>query len=144
VSKHIWLCRELAEYFDLDLPLLLRAKALRSAVRDALVLMTIEDVLARLIESGPLTGARRPYAVLIARARQLGDDSRLRAHLVEEAVDSDRWHAIDRAVHWSGTLRDLVDRGEMFLDEAEERLAREFPDEEMRAFALAAFRGGPS
>jgi hypothetical protein len=144
VTEFERLCLKLAEHFDVYAPRLVRAEALRSAVRDALALMTINEILMRLIDDGPLTGARNPCAVLIARARQIGEDAQLQAHLAEEAAESDRWQAIDRAVQRSSTLRDLVDRGLMFLDEAETQLATEMADEDIRAFALDALRGGPS
>lgn len=138
------LCLKLAESFDLDYPLLHRAKPLRSAVHDALGLMTIEEVLDRLLEQGPLTGGRKPYGVLIWRARQLAEDARLRARASEEAASSKRSKQIDRAVHRGQTANDLVRRDEQFADEAERELVREFADEELLAFALDAFRGGPS
>lgn len=144
MSEFNWLCWRLAEHFGIDAPPLVRAEALRSAVREALTLMSIDEVLARLIDDGPLTGARSPYAVLIGRARQLSEDVRLRTRMAEEAAESRRWAEINRAARRGETLRELVDQGVMFLDEVEELLATEFANEDIRAFALDALRGGPS
>lgn len=74
----------LAREFPISARLLARGPAFRSAVDEALVVMTADELLRRVVEGGGLAGARNPYGVIIGRIRQAVDGAL--AVLVEEAV----------------------------------------------------------
>lgn len=131
----------LAEHFGLDAVLLIRAKALRLGVEGALEFMDENKIVERILVAGPLTGASNPYGVLIARTRQLANDETQRSRLAEDRAEERRWKRVDAAARRGETLRDLVERGDLYTDEAADLLRGELADEDLRSIAIAALEG---
>lgn len=132
----------LAERFDgLEVPAMAHHSAFRQAVDGALAVLDEETVVARVVAQGPLTGARNPHAVIVARLRQLPALEGDRHRLMDDHEEARRWAAVDRAARRGETLRALVERGELYPDEAAGMLAREF-DDDLRGMAAAALIGG--
>jgi hypothetical protein len=115
-----------------------------AAVDDALAAVggDADAVVAFVVARGTLAGAQNPHAVVVARLRELVAIERKRRALVDEAAEARRWAALDRAARRGETLRALVDRGDIFADEASGMLAREFDDDDLRGIAAAALAGG--
>jgi hypothetical protein len=135
---------ELARRFPgLDPALLASRPAFRAALGDALDAVEDEATLvAQVLEAGPLTGARSPYGVIVGRLRRLRTLAEQRAGLLDEQTEVLRWRRVDHAARRGETLRQLVEAGTVFPDEARERVAGEFADPDLRGIALAALDGG--
>ena len=137
------IAHRLGEYFAaLEVPAMARHSAFRQAVEGALAVLAEEAVVARVVAQGPLTGARNPHAVIVARLRQLPALEAGRRRLMDENEEARRWAAVDRAARRGETLRALVERGDLFADEAGAMLSREFEDDDLRGLAAAALAGG--
>ena len=136
--------RALAREFPCVNPALLaRRPAFRSALADALAVMSETEVVERVTTLGALTGARDVCAVLIARLREIRALDEDRRRMADETAEAARWAGLDRAARRGEALRALVDRGDLYADEAADVLAREFSDDDLRSIADAALsRGG--
>lgn len=140
------LARALGERFPvLNVIAMRRVQAFRVAADEACrVLGDVGAVVAAVATYGELAGCRNPHAVLVSRLRWLVDDAAERGRLADEAHEAARWAAVDRAAKRGKTLRALVNRGELFADEAAGMIAREIPEEDLQALAMAALGGnGP-
>lgn len=136
-----YLAVKLAEHFPgIDAAVLARRSSFREAVAAAFEVAPSEVVLAEVVKLGSLTGARNPYAVLIFRLRELPAALIDCTRLSDEVDEGRRWAAVDRAAHRGETLRELVDRGELFPDEAVSAVAREFDDADLRGIAAVALQ----
>jgi hypothetical protein len=135
---------ELALHFPgINAALIASRLPFRAAVDGALAVMGEDTIVAAVIDMGPLDGARRPYAALIARVRELPALEDARVRLADEGAEARRWRRIDTAAKRGETLRQLVDAGRLHDDEAAEMLRREFPnDVDLRGIAEAALAGG--
>ena len=132
----------LAQRFpELDAALLARRPPFRAALADALAVMSETEVVEHVTTLGALTGARNGYGVLIARLREIRALDEDRRRMADEECEERRWAAVDRAVARGGTLRQLVDAGTIFADEAAHLVASEFPDDDLRGIARAALGG---
>lgn len=133
----------LAEHFGgLDVAAMACHSAFRQAVDGALAVLGEETAVARVVAQGSLTGARNPHAVIVARLRQLPALEGDRRRLMDDHEEARRWAAVDRAARRGETLRALVERGDLFEDEAGAMLSREFEDDDLRGLAAAALIGG--
>jgi hypothetical protein len=129
------------EFPGIDAGLLASRPPFRLAVRDVLRFMSEDAVVAEVVELGSLGGARSCYGVVITRLRDLPELVANRAQLADEVNEGNRWRRLDRAVCRGETLRALVDRGELFIDEAAGMVNREFIDADVRVVAMAALEG---
>lgn len=136
----------LAERFEmLDAPAMVRVPAFCASARTALAAAgSVDAVVHEVASLGPLSGARDPHRVTVARLRQVPALVADRARLLDELAEERRWAALDSAVRRGETLRALVDRGALFSDEAVDTLRRELADDDLRAVALAALEGDKS
>jgi hypothetical protein len=137
------LARALGKRFPvLDVIAMRRVQAFRVAADEACrVLGGVGAVVAAVGAYGELAGCRNPHAVLVSRLRWIVEDAAERRRLADEADEAARWAQVDRAAKRGETLRALVDRGELFVDEAVGMIAHEVPDEELRCYAMAALEG---
>ena len=134
---------ELAQRFGLDASRMRQARYWDMAVANAVALMPASAVVAELVEWGDLRGARNPWGVLLSRLRELPSVIDERERRREELAESARWRKVDRAVKRGETLRALVGRGDLRLDEATEQLGADFQDDrDLFAIAQAALTGG--
>lgn len=134
--------RALAREFPCVNPALLaRRPAFRSALADALAVMSETEVVEHVTTLGALTGARNGYGVLIARLREIRALDEDRRRMVDEEGEAARWRRVDAAARRGESLRQLVDAGTIFADEAAHLVASEFPDEDLRGIARAALGG---
>ncbi|MDA8037632.1 MAG: hypothetical protein M0Z69_00435 [Actinomycetota bacterium] len=128
---------QLAERFGLDVALLLDAGAFRAAFVAAVRHMSADAFVAGIVESGPLTAARNPTAVVIGRARRLVAGVELRARIEGELADARRQEREKAAARYRQLLASLIQAGEITVDEAREELARRgltpAPDREQEA-----------
>ena len=131
------------ELSDLNPVLLARRPPFKDALARALAVMPEEEIVPQILALGGMIGARSPYAVLIARLRELPVLVEERRRLADEESEGARWRRVDAAARRGETLRALVDAGTIFADEAEHMLADELPDDELRGIARAAL-GGPA
>lgn len=133
----------IAETFGLDVTRVARPDAFDAAIEAAVgVLGSFDAVIRELLEGGPMRGSQRPWAVVLARLRGIPEAHARRQTALAERAELARWREIDRAARRGGTLRSLVDREVIFADEAAEQIGVEFPDDNLRAVALAALQGG--
>ena len=137
------LARALGKRFAvLDVIAMRRVQAFRVAADKACrVLGDVGAVVAAVGAYGELAGCRNPHAVIVARLRWIVEDAAERGRLADEADEATRWAAVDRAARRGESLRALVDRGELFVDEAVGMLAREIPEEDLQVLAMAALGG---
>lgn len=134
---------ELAQRFGLDASRMRQARYWEMAVANAVALMAASAVVAELVEWGDLRGARNPWGVLLSRLRELPSVIDERERRREELAESARWRKVDRAVKRGETLRALVERGDLRLDEAAEQLSADFRgDNDVLGIAEAALTGG--
>jgi hypothetical protein len=136
---------ELARHFPgINAALIASRLPFRAAVDGALAVMGEDAIVAAIVDMGPLDGARRPYAALIARVRELPALEDAGVRLADETAEARRWGRVDAAAKRGETLRRLVDRGQLHDDEeAAEMLRREFAeDADLRGIAEAALAGG--
>ncbi len=112
------------------------------AVAAALAVADEESVVEQVVALGGLAGARKPHAVIVARLRELPAIAADRRRMAEDEAEAARWAAVDRAVKRGETLRALVERGDIYADEARSMLAQDFADDGLRAIAAAALGGG--
>jgi len=129
------------EVGGLDVPAMAAHRAFRQAVGDALGLLDEREIVDRVVSMGGLANANNPHAVIVSRLRQLPTLVADGHRLFEEIAEARRWDQVDAAVRRAQTLRDLVEREELFPDEAADMLARELADEDLRSIALAALQG---
>lgn len=143
-AVYINVAAELARAFpEVQAVRLARAFAFRSAVYGALVFMTEPKLVAEVMAGGSLRGAVNPYGALIARVRLVPELARENARLADEQAQAKRWRQVDRAARRGETLRALVDRGDLWPDEAAEQLGADFTyDADLLAIARAALTGG--
>jgi hypothetical protein len=129
----------LAERFgELDASMLAGRPAFRAALAQALQYLPESGVVDEVVALGHLAGARSPYGVVISRLRQLPELAAERVRLAEEIAEAQRWRLLDVAARRGETLRELVEAGDLFCDEAVGMLVGEFADEQLRATAVAA------
>ena len=132
----------LAQRFpELDAALLARRPPFRAALADALAVMSEAEIVEHVTTLGALTGARNGYGVLIARLREIRALDEDRRRMVDEEGEAARWRRVDAAARRGESLRQLVDAGTIFADEAAHLVASEFPDEDLRGIARAALGG---
>jgi hypothetical protein len=129
------------ELSDLNPALLARRPPFRAALAGALAVMPEEEIVPQILALGGMIGARSPYAVVIARLRELPAIAADRGRFADEDAEARRWAAVDRAAKRGESLRLLVDAGTIFADEAAHLAASEFPDDDLRAIAEAALGG---
>jgi len=136
---------DLAGRFGLDTSRIGRPDRLVAAITEAVAAVGSPGaVVDEVVAGGPLRGARDPWGVVLGRLRRIPSDAAARRQAADDRAEEARWGAVDRAVRRGETLRSLVDREAMFLDEALEQLAAELADPELRAVAVAALTGGGS
>ncbi len=128
----------------LDAAAMARHPAFVRAVAAALKVLDEDDLVAQVVALGGLAGARNPHAVIVARLRELPAIAADRRRIAEDVAEVARWAAVDWAAKRGVTLRALVDRGDIFEDEARSMLASEFTDDGLRGIAAAALAGGSS
>jgi hypothetical protein len=132
---------ELADAYGLDPVLLMGGSAFVAAVAQARAVMSTDEIVAGVRAKGGLGGLANPYAGLIARIRRLPEEHALRQKIVGDKVEAARWKAVDNAARMGERLGDLVASGQLFADEAEEEIEAKLADANLRAIALAGFRG---
>lgn len=116
--------------------------AFRKAVAAALAVADELAVVEQVAALGGLAGARNPHAVVVSRLRELPQLAEDRRRMADEQAEARRWAAVDRAARRGETLRALVQRGDLFADEAERLVASEFADGDLRGIAETALAGG--
>lgn len=132
----------LAAVFGLDPTRVARPDAFDAAIEAAVAVVgSFDAVVDELLEAGSMRGSQRPWAVVLARLRGIPEAHARRQTALAERAEGARWREVDRAARRGGTLRALVERQVIFADEAAEQLGVEFPDDDLRAVALAAFEG---
>ncbi len=132
---------QLAERFGLDPTRIGRPAVFSRAIDEALRFGDASYVVGEVEAFGGLAGVREPWGVILRRLRNVSTLAAERERLADEADEAARWAQVDRAAKRGETLRALVDRGELFVDEGAGMLVREFPDGELRALAMAALEG---
>ena len=132
-----------AAFPELDVRAMAHRPPFIAAVGDALTALDgdADTVVAFVVNRGTLAGARNPHGVVVARLRELVAVERDRRAVVDEREEARRWAALDRAAQRGETLRALVDRGDLYPDEAASMLTSELADDDLRATALAALEG---
>ncbi len=126
-----------------DVPKFRRHPAFRRNAAAALAsLGGVEAVVGEVSAYGGTAGAADIHRVLVARLGWAVEDVAERRQIADDRTEADRWASVGRAARRGETLRALVDRGDLFLDEAAASLAREFPDPDLRGLAEAALTGG--
>jgi hypothetical protein len=103
--------------------------------------MTPGEIVDAVLAEGRLIGLANPYGGLIARIRKLPENLALSRQFTDGEIERARWHAIGNAARRGETLAALVNSEDVFADEAEQVIASEYADEELRAIALDALRG---
>ena len=133
-----------AAFPELDVRAMAHRPPFIAAVGDAVTALDgdADTVVAFVVNRGTLAGARNPHGVVVARLRELVAVERDRRAVVDEREEARRWAAVDRAARRGETLRALVERGDLFADEAGAMLSREFEDDDLRGIAAAALSGG--
>ena len=128
---------------ELDAAAMSEHPAFLQAVAAALTIADERAIVEQVAALGGLAGARNVHAVIVGRLRELPQLAEDRRRLADEESEARRWVAVDRAAKRGETLRALVERGDIFADEAADVLAREFSDDDLRSIADAALsRGG--
>lgn len=122
----------------LDVAAMAAHPAFRHAVETALAVSGETEVVAQVVGLGPLTGALNPHAVVVSRLRKVPALVADRLRIADEHEEVRRWTAVDRAARRGETLRALVERGDLFADEATAMVGREFDDPDLAAIAIAA------
>lgn len=130
-----------AQFPQINPATLARARAFCLAVDRALGWVPEGELVAHVVDGGPLTGARKPYGALIARVQHLPGEIEHHESLVNDLDEAAHWRQLDKAAQLGLTLRDLVTRSELFEDEARERIADEFDDPRLQDVAMAALLG---
>ncbi len=141
MSDHAFILRRFSVVFPVSPALLTRARAFKEAVDAALLIVTAEQLVAEVVAMGPLTGARNPVAVLIARVRAIPENHSLDAQVATDQAEASFFRRQGSAGSRGQTVGDLVKDGTLELDEAERLLSLEFPDESLLAVALDGLRG---
>ena len=118
-----------------------RHPAFANAVSAALTVADEWAIVEQIVGMGGLAGARNVHAVVVGRLRELPQLAEDRRRMADEDAEARRWAAVDRAVRRGETLRRLVEREALFLDEAARMISDELPDDDLRAIALAALSG---
>jgi hypothetical protein len=136
------IANELSRRFNLNVAWILKASAYREGIEQALRFMSEEKIIAVVVDQGTLRRATNPYGALFARVRAIPGDADAVAHLGSVEAEALHFRSLDNAARIGTNARALVDRGELFLDEAREQIEKEFQDEARRAIALAALDGG--
>jgi hypothetical protein len=132
---------ELADAYGLDPVRFMGASAFLTAVGKALQVMTADEIIRGVLDQGGLAGLVKPYGGVFSRIAKLAEEQAWRTRLTDNAAERARLGLVDRAAHRGETLADLVANEQLYGDEAEETVAAEFADEEIRAIALDALRG---
>jgi hypothetical protein len=132
---------ELADAYGLDPVRFMRASAFLTGVGKALQVMTADDVVRGVLDQGGLAGLVNPYAGVFSRITKLAEEQAWRVRLTDDEAELARFEMVDRAAHRGESLADLVANEQLYGDEAEDTVASEFADEEIRAIALDALRG---
>lgn len=134
---------QLAQRFDLERGRLRCPGAFEQAITAALALVPASVLIDEVAGLGGLGAARDPWAVLLSRVRRLPEFLGELGRQREEQVEAARWQRVDRAAKRGETLRALVARGDLGLDEAGEQLGADFQsDSDLLAIARAALTGG--
>jgi len=133
---------QLAERFGLDRTRIGRPELFLRAIDEALRFGDVSFVVGEVEAFGGLAGVREPWGVLLRRLRDIPALADERGRITADDAEARRWAAVDRAAKRGETLRALVDRGDLYADEAADMVAREIPDDELRAIAVAALEGG--
>jgi hypothetical protein len=135
----------LAERFDsLDVAKAIRVPAFCDAVSSALRVVDgdVTALVDEVADYGELAGARSPYRVVVARLRWIVEDVPERVRHADERAEAVRWARVDRAAKRGETLRALVERGDIFCDEALGMIGQEFAgDDDLAGIARAALEG---
>ena len=118
---------ELADAYGLDPVRFMRASAFLTGVGKALQVMTADDVVRGVLDQGGLAGLVNPYAGVFSRITKLAEEQAWRVRLTDDEAEA----------IWREGVGFPGDYG----DEAEDTVASEFADEEIRAIALDALRG---
>ena len=135
----------LAQRFpELDAVAMAAHLAFVKALAAALTIADEASVVEQVVAMGSLFGARNAHAVVVARLRALPRLAEDRRRIADEAAEAARWRQVDRAAERGEILRALVDRGDLFPDEAERMVASEFADDDLRGIAMAPLAGGAS
>ena len=132
---------ELAKEYGLKAVRFISTPKFQTVTSAALELMTAAEVLDGVFEGGGLNGLFNPYGGIISRIEKLVAESAFSRQLSEDAAERADWAARGRAASRGETLAELVARGEIYPDEAEEAIDGEFAEAEFRAIALDALRG---
>ena len=129
---------------ELDAVAMAAHLAFVKALAAALAVADEDAIVAQVVAQGGLAGARNAHAVVVSRLRELPRLAEDRRRIADELAESARWVAVDRAARRGENLRQLVERGDLFVDEAEDLVADEFDDADLRGIATAALTGaGP-
>ena len=133
----------IAKHFGLDVSRIGRPDLFEAAITTALAMMPAVSVVDEVVALGELRGVRQPWGVVLARLRQLPARWAARREVLDEAAEAARWRLVDRAAKRGETLRSLVKRGDLRLDEAAEQLGADFQgDSDLFDIAHAALTGG--
>ena len=133
----------IAKHFDLDVSRIGRPDLFEQAITSALAMMPPASLVGEVVALGELRGVRQPWGVILTRLRQLPARWAARREVLGEAAEAARWRLVDRAARRGETLRALVARGDLRLDEASEQLGADFQsDSDLLAIAQAALTGG--
>jgi hypothetical protein len=130
-------------FAELHVAAMARHPAFRAAVDTALAVVSEATIVEHVVALGGLSGSVNPHAVIVGRLRALPglEDERLR--LADEEAEARRWRRVDSAAGRGETMRQLVEAGHLYGDEAVETLCVEYDhDDDLREIALAALRGG--
>lgn len=112
------------------------------AVAAALAVADEAAIVEQVVGMGTLAGARNRHAVVVDRLRAIPSLVAARRQVADERAEAARWCQVDRAARRGESLRALVDRGDLFGDEAQGMLRREFEDDDLLGIGLAALAGG--
>jgi hypothetical protein len=128
------------QFPEIDSVVLAHARAFRDAIDAALAFIDGSQIVKRVIAEGPLTGTVKPYGVLIARVRKIPEQLAHGARLAEMS-EALRWREFESAATFGEKLAALVERGDLFDEEARRRITHAYADPRLADMARDAFEG---
>jgi hypothetical protein len=128
----------LCRHYGLSPRVLRTSPVLPGAIAAALSCLDAGSIVARIVDRGPLTGARDPYALLVARARQLVSDIEADAQATAEETARRSAAQLEGAVRYGRLLAGLVTAGEIDAADLPAVVESNLADPDLAAIALAA------
>lgn len=139
MSDYRRLCTQLAQQFNLDSLLLARSGTLHLAFDELAPVMTVDEIVHRVVQAGSLSGAINPYGVAIDRVQRLARDLADREiEPSEQGLNTQLPVAEREAIRRGETLAMQVRRGHIDRQDAERTIEIEFVVPAYRALALQA------